>query len=86
MLNSLETVAKKRVPIFFVMSFFLVSCFQEDPSGRFEGEIKDWVYEVFEASLTTQGNLCQIQVILRQLPDGLISKLTFQHPELLLLG
>ena len=82
MLNPQETIPKKRVPILFAMSFFLVSCFQEDPSGRFEGEIKDWVHEVFEASLTTQGNLCQIEVILRQLPDGLISRLTFQHPKM----
>ena len=82
MLNPQETISKKRVPILFAMSFFLVSCFQEDPSGRFEGEIKDWVHEVFEASLTTQGNLCQIEVILRQLPDGLISRLTFQHPKM----
>ncbi len=77
-----ESVGKKRVYLILLIIFFLTSCFQQDPSGKFEGEIKDWVHEVFEASLRNQGNLCQIEVVLRQLPDGLISKLTFQHPKM----
>ncbi len=64
------------------VTFFLVSCWQQDPSGTYQGEIKDWVYEVFEAPLITQGNECQIEVVLEQKPEGFISKLIFQHPKM----
>ena len=64
------------------MSFFLVSCWQQDPSGSYQGEIKDWVYEVFEGPLVTQGHDCQIEVVLKQVPEGFLANLTFQHPKM----
>ena len=64
------------------MSFFLVSCWQQDPSGSYQGEIKDWVYEVFEGPLVTQGHDCQIEVVLKQVPEGFQANLTFQHPKM----
>lgn len=70
------------VSLLFTVVFFLSSCGQKDPVGSFRGEIKDWVYEVFEAPLITQGNECRIEVILRQVPEGFISQLTFQHPKM----
>ena len=68
--------------VFLLVLFFLCSCGQKDPSGAFKGEIKDWVYEVFEAPLIAQGEECRIEVVLRQLPKGFISELTFQHPKM----
>jgi len=41
-------------PIFYALlsaTLFLVSCTSTDPEGKFSGEIKDWVYEVFEGNL-----------------------------------
>lgn len=62
--------------------FLLYSCGQKDPSGNFKGEVRDWVYEVFEGPLITQGNECEIKVVLRQVPQGFLSELTFQHPKM----
>ena len=62
--------------------FFLCSCGQKDPAGSFKGEIKDWVYEVYEAPLIVQGNKCRIEVVLRQVPEGFLCQLTFQHPKM----
>lgn len=67
--------------IFFGM-FFFVSCGKDDPQGSFQGEIKDWVHEVFEAPVVTQGHECQIEVILKQAPEGFLAQLTFQHPKM----
>ena len=62
--------------------FFLCSCGQKEPEGSFKGEIKDWVYEVFEAPLVVQGNQCSIKVVLRQVPEGFPCQLTFTHPKM----
>ena len=64
------------------LNLFLVSCWQKDPSGSYQGEIKDWVYEVYEAPLITQGNACEIEVILKQVSEGFLSQLIFQHPKM----
>ena len=64
------------------LNLFLVSCWQKDPSGSYQGEINDWVYEVYEAPLITQGNACEIEVILKQVPEGFLSQLIFQHPKM----
>ena len=49
--------------------------------GIYSGEIKDWIYEVFEANVNNQGNQCKIEVVLRQVPEGFLSELTFIHPK-----
>jgi hypothetical protein len=69
-----------RQMIFLLMVFCFSSCWQEDPKGKFKGEIKDWEYEVFEGPLLANDQLCQITVVLKQVPEGLVSTLFFQQP------
>ena len=66
---------------FITSILILCSCGQRDPDGIYSGEIKDWIYEVFEANVNNQGNQCKIEVVLRQVPEGFLSELTFIHPK-----
>lgn len=68
--------------IIFSGILFLASCGKEDPHGTFRGEIKDWVHEVFEAPVIAQGHECQIELILKQAPEGFLAQLRFQHPKM----
>ena len=61
--------------IIFSGVLFLASCRKEDPHGTFRGEIKDWVHEVFEAPVIAQGHECQIELILKQAPEGFLAQL-----------
>lgn len=70
------------VSVLLCLFFLLCSCGQKEPEGSFKGAIKDWVYEVYEAPLVTQGNKCSIEVVLRQVPEGFLSQLKFQHPKM----
>jgi hypothetical protein len=51
-------------------------------TGTFRGEIKDWVHEVFEAPVVAQGHECEIEVILKQAPEGFLAQLKFHHPKM----
>ena len=82
MFNPKKMVGGKGALTLLLGTLFLVSCWQQDPRGSYQGEIKDWVYEVFEAPLISQGNECQIEVILKQVPQGFLAKLIFQHPKM----
>ena len=67
---------------FITSILILCSCGQRDPDGIYSGEIKDWIYEVFEANVNNQGNQCKIEVVLRQVPEGFLSELIFIHPKM----
>ena len=68
---------------FITSILILCSCGQRDPDGIYSSEIKDWIYEVFEANVNNQGNQCKIEVVLRQVPgEGFLSELTFIHPKM----
>ena len=71
----------KEISLFLII-FCFSSCGQNDPKGSFKGEIKDWEYEVFEGPLLTNEQLCEITVVLKQVPEGLVSTLFFQHPDM----
>ena len=71
----------KEISLFLII-FCFSSCGQNDPKGSFKGEIKDWEYEVFEGPLLTNEQLCEITVVLKQVPEGLVTTLFFQHPDL----
>lgn len=60
----------------------LFSCGKNNPTGTFNGSIKDWVYEVFEGSIISNGEEGKISLVLRQTPDGLLSKMKFDHPKI----
>ena len=66
--------------IFLLMIFCFSSCGQQDPKGKFKGEIQDWEYEVFEGPLLANDQLCQITVVFKQVPEGLVSTLFFHQP------
>lgn len=76
------TIRVKKFFLNLALIFSLSSCWQKDPSGVYSGEIKDWIYEVFEAPVVTQGHECKIEVVLRQVPEGFLSELTFIHPKM----
>ncbi len=70
-------------PIFYALfgaTLFLVSCTSSDPDGKYSGEIKDWVYEVFEGNLMTGGKVCSVELSLSQNGADMISELKFIHP------
>ena len=58
-----------------------VSCWRIDPSGQFSGEIKDWIHEVFDGSIMTDGEEGRIRLTLRQTPGGMLATMTFEHPK-----
>ena len=67
--------------ILFPIILLAISCGRQDPSGKYSGEIKDWVYEVFEGSVISNGEAGKIRLILRQTPDGMIASMDFEHPK-----
>jgi hypothetical protein len=70
-------------PIFYtllVATLFMVSCTSSDPEGKYSGEIKDWVYEVFEGNLMAGGKACSVELSLSQNGADMIAELKFIHP------
>ncbi len=65
-----------------LMMWGLLSCGRQDPGGHFSGEIKDWIHEVFDGTLMSNGEEGRIRLILRQTPDGMLANMTFEHPKL----
>ena len=49
--------------------------------GAIFGEIKDWIHEVFDGSIMSNGEEGRIQLTLRQTPDGMLAIMTFEHPK-----
>lgn len=60
----------------FLLLFTLYSCSKQDPEGTYQGDIKDWVHEVLEGTLTEGGKPNGLQVILKQTPDGMLAEMT----------
>jgi hypothetical protein len=61
-------------------TLFLFSCTSSDPEGKYSGEIKDWIYEVFEGNLMAGGKTCSVELYLSQNGADMISELRFIHP------
>ena len=59
----------------------MVSCGRIDPGGQFSGEIKDWIHEVFDGSIMSNGEEGRIRLTLRQTPDGMLASMKFEHPK-----
>ena len=71
----------KSIRLFAILLFlFIVSCAPEDPDGPFKGYVKDWVYEVFEGTLTSEGEDSQLRVVLKNTPAGMFSEIVFRQP------
>ena len=60
----------------------IFSCGKNNPTGTFTGSVKDWVHEVFEGSIISNGEEEKISLFLRQTPDGLFSQMKFEHPKI----
>jgi hypothetical protein len=78
---SLNPIGIFKSVLFFCVLICIISCSERDPIGNFKGEIKDWVYEVFEGTLIVNNKTCNIELTFQQLPDGQVGTLLFQHPE-----
>lgn len=66
-----------------IFGFLLIfSCGKNNPTGTFTGSVKDWVHEVFEGSIISNGEEGKISLVLRQTPDGLFSRMKFEHPKI----
>ncbi len=61
---------------------FFCSCTSQDPDGKYVGEVKDWVHEVFEGNLVARGAECQVELSLSQGPDKMVALLLFDHPQM----
>ncbi|OUU26599.1 MAG: hypothetical protein CBC04_02525 [Verrucomicrobia bacterium TMED44] len=68
--------------ILFLLVLGAVSCGRQDPEGKYAGEIKDWIYEVFDGSVISNGEEGKIRLILRQTPDGMLANMSFEHPQI----
>lgn len=62
--------------------FLLFSCTSKDPQGKYVGEVRDWVHEVFEGNLVTGGERCSVELSLSQGPDKMLAVLYFDHPKM----
>lgn len=58
----------------------LVSCTSSDPDGKYSGEIKDWVFEVFQGNLMADGKECLVELSLSQNGTDMVAELSFIHP------
>ena len=67
---------------FLSLVWFLFSCTSKDPDGKYAGEVKDWVYEVFEGNLVADGNEYSVELILSQGSDEMNAELFFSHPQI----
>ena len=66
-----------------ILGFLLISsCGKNNPTGTFTGSVKDWVHEDFEGSIISNGKEGKISLVLRQTPDGLFSRMKFEHPKI----
>ena len=52
----------------------------EDPQGSYKGYVKDWVYEVFDGTLTSEGQDNQLRIVLKNTPDGMFTEIVFRQP------
>ena len=64
------------------LTYMFSSCGQQDPSGRYTGQMKDWVHEVFDGVLIANGKECEISLELSQAPQLMRAVLIFRHPDL----
>jgi len=69
-------------PAFSLGIVLLSSCGQQNPSGRYSGQMQDWAHEVFDGTLIAQGKECEISLELGQSPDKMRATLIFRHPDL----
>jgi hypothetical protein len=67
---------------FSVGILFFCSCTSQDPEGKYVGEVKDWVHEVFEGNLVAGGKECRVELSLSQGPETMQARLFFEHPEM----
>ena len=65
-----------------VLVLFVYSCTSKDPEGKYVGEVKDWVHEVFEGNLMAEGVECRVELSLSQGPGEMSAVLFFNHPEM----
>jgi hypothetical protein len=65
-----------------VLTLFLSSCISKDPEGKYVGEVKDWVHEVFEGNLIAGGEECRVELSLSQGPQEMSAVLFFDHPKM----
>ena len=68
--------------LFFGGVLLFSSCYSDDPKGTYSGEVKDWVYEVFEGNLIAAGEECSVQLILSQGVEKMNSEIVFIHPKM----
>ena len=81
-MNDINQLMKRlSKPLFIFYFLFFVSCGLEEPVGSYEGSIKDWAYEHFEGTIMANGKGGYITLVLRNTPDGLLSHMTFEHPD-----
>ena len=68
--------------ILLFLIYLLTSCGKESPLGVYSGRIMDWIHEVYEAQVTSQGKIYQLNLILKQTPQGMKAEMNFLHPEM----
>jgi len=76
MLAEVKILRLFAIPILLVFA----SCGMEDPQGSYKGYVKDWVYEVFDGTLTEGGKTNGLQVVLRQTPEGMLAEIRLSPP------
>ena len=81
MIPSRPIMFPKFVPL-LVLTLIFSSCGQQDPSGRYTGQMMDWVHEVFDGVLIAQGKECEISLELSQASQDMRAVLIFRHPDL----
>ena len=62
------------------INLLFFSCTSNDPEGKYVGEVKDWIHEVFEGNLLAGGKECLVELSLSQGPEKMIAELLFDHP------
>lgn len=74
----------KPVYLFTIFWFVVIfpACTSKDPEGKYVGEVKDWVYEVFEGNLIAGGKACKVELSLSQGPKKMVAELIFEHPKM----
>ena len=76
----------KPVYLFTIFWFVVIfpACTSKDPEGKYVGEVKDWVYEVFEGNLIAGGKACKVELSLSRGPKKWWPNLFLNTPKWIL--
>jgi len=67
--------------LFLALLGCLCACSPKEPEGKFQGVVKDWIYEVFEGHFVEKSKEWTFELILSQSPDLMKAEVTLKDTD-----